>query len=97
MTFKPTLLKTRKDLIKALEDKGLPASIPRLNYFEEINILKFPRYGLKRGMNGFDRLYTEAEIEKAVDNVQEYVDNKKQFGNIKNVRSDRVEKIIKKK
>jgi hypothetical protein len=97
MTFKPSLLKTRKDLIKALEDKGLPASIPRLNYFEEIKIIKFPKYGLKRGMNGFDRLYTEKEIENAVVSVKEYVDNKKQFGNMSNERSERVRKLIKKK
>jgi len=83
MTFTPELLKTRKDLIEALESKGLPSSIPRLNYFEDNRIIKFPKYGLKRGMNGFDRLYTEAEIARAVRSVEEYVGNKKQFGNVK--------------
>lgn len=83
MTFTPELLKTRKDLIEALEAKGLPSSIPRLNYFEDSRIINFPKYGLKRGMNGFDRLYTKAEIERAVKSVEQYVGNKKQFGNTK--------------
>lgn len=83
MTFNPSQLKTRRDLIEALEKKGLPSSIPSLNRFEDSGIIKFPKYGLKRGMNGFDRLYTEKEIAEAVKSIEDYVKNKKQFGNIK--------------
>ena len=93
MTFKPSQLKTRKDLIEALQEKGLPCSIPRLNHFEDTKIIKFPKFGLKRGMNGFDRLYTEKEIKNAVLNIEEYVLNKKQFGN-KNERSERVKNLV---
>lgn len=75
------LLKSRKDLINELKKKGLPASIPRLNYFEQMNLIPYPEFGLKRGENGFDRLYTDLQINAAVLNVENYVKNKKKFGN----------------
>lgn len=96
MKFNPIQLKTRKDLIDALKDKKLPCSIPRLNSFEESGIIKYPKFGIKRGMNGFDRAYIEKEIVNAVLSIEEYVKNKKQFGN-KNERSERVKKLIQNK
>lgn len=83
MKFQPmVLLKTRKDLVRALikTDPKLPASIPRLNFFEDEGIIDLPKYGLKRGMNGYDRLYSEKEIEVAVASIIEYAKNKPRFG-----------------
>ncbi len=81
MKFKPAvILKTRKDLVKALDDAGLPSSTPSLIRFEQNGLIKFPRFGLKRGVNGFDRLYTEKEIVEAVKNVQTYGKTKNTFG-----------------
>lgn len=82
MKFKPAIvLLTRKDLISALEKEGLPRSTPSLNLFESKGILKFPRFGLKRGQNGFDRLYTLKEIQEAVVKIKEYGETKNTFGN----------------
>ena len=82
MKFKPAIiLRTRKDLITALEQKGLPRSTPSLNQFEANGIIKFPRFGLKRGQNGFDRLYTDKEIEEIVIKISTYAESKPTFGN----------------
>jgi len=75
------LLKTRKDLIQALTDKKLPCSTPTLNRFEDLGIIKTPGYCLKRNNNGLERLYTEKEIEVAVASVENYLKDKKKFGN----------------
>lgn len=81
MKFKPVvILKTRKDLIKALDEDGLPSSTPSLIRFEQSGLISFPRFGLKRGVNGFDRLYTEKEIKEAVVNIANYVKTKSSFG-----------------
>ena len=70
------LLKSRKDLIEALKNKKLPCAIPTLNGFEKSGIIKTPQFGLKRGENGFDRLYMEEEIEETIKNITNYVNNK---------------------
>lgn len=74
------LLKSRRDLIEALSKKNLPCSIPSLNGFEQSGIIKTPQFGLKRGENGFDRLYMEEEIDEAVKNVMGYTKSNNKFG-----------------
>lgn len=82
MSFKPSIiLRTRKDLVTALAEEGLPRSTPSLLQFEGNKVIKYPRFGIKRGQNGFDRLYTDTEIAEAVSSVRTHSVNRQSFGN----------------
>ena len=82
MKFKPAIiLRTRKDLVSALAEEGLPRSTPSLLQFEAEKVIKYPRFGIKRGQNGFDRLYTDSEIAEAVQNIRMHSVNRQSFGN----------------
>lgn len=73
MKFTPQIeLRSRKDLVNALKEKGLPSSIPTLLAFEALGVIKYPRRGLKRGTNGLDRLYTDLEIQESVAAIEKY-------------------------
>ena len=81
MRFVPSvILKTRKDLRDALKAKGLTSSTPSLNEFEYRQIIKYPKFGMKHGVNGLDRLYTEKEIDDIVKAVEKHSSTKNTFG-----------------
>lgn len=80
--FRPgIILRTRKDLVSALAEKGLPRSTPRLNLYEAQGVIQYPRFGIKRGENGFDRLYTDQELLAAVESISKHAQGVPSFGN----------------
>lgn len=74
---------TRRDLSAALDEHNLPSSTPRLNFFESNGIIKRPARGVKRGTLGYDRLYTEIELQGVVEDLKKYVSTRKTFGHKK--------------